>query len=94
MGPAGDSVRLAGVVWVGVAKLCTDVCVIFVVDRVGRRPLLLIGGGLCAVVNFGIGLLLIAANRARERGELLQFVDAGENRLTMSCLCLRGQLVI
>jgi len=47
-----------GVLALGGVKLLTEVAVLFFIDRVGRRPLLLVGGGILVVCNIGLGVLL------------------------------------
>lgn len=52
----GDSASLLASVVLGAAKVLLTIWVIFIVDRWGRRPLLLIGAGFMAVALLALGI--------------------------------------
>ena len=59
---------LIGTASMGVTKFFTEIVVVFVIDKIGRRPLLLGGGAVLVLANLGIGVLVQAATEANDRG--------------------------
>ncbi|KAL6865068.1 hypothetical protein ACP4OV_016219 [Aristida adscensionis] len=68
-GIAGDSRLLGATCAVGVAKTLSILVAVFLVDRVGRRPLLLFstGGVVVSLVGLGTGLTVVAGSHPDEK---------------------------
>jgi sugar porter (SP) family MFS transporter len=70
LGFATKAALLSGVL-LGVTKFLFTAWVVFVVDRWGRKPLLLIGNALMAVTLFGAGAVAIGVDDTSTRGLLM-----------------------